>query len=338
MDLGIKELGITLIVGVFTLLGAEVIAHFLFKRPLTTFFHDLFRSNKTAAADTPDAPVTMGEKDGKEATVTVAVFVGLVFAVGMVVEAISFKYVDDHSLLPKKLPAMVMGQELTRTIGMPPKDDDRVAVLIGSLDNPYPSPLAIDLAHSDAFLISDSARTGLRVQDWIKNPNRGSLGAIDAPSRSDVEKSIASLYYFAKNMAYSHENHYHELSQIQARLEFARSLAVIGFLYLVVVVAFVVFQLARLGYRKVFKRPGPQTSRDDFRKMSRRTALVAASFFCAYLFGLWAYSRETEAFNKRAFGYLSSHLIQERRAADQTAKLQAAKESAVAASRDNVAK
>ena len=50
MDLGIKELGITLIVGVFTLLGAEMIAYFLFNRPLTTFFQDVLRSNKTFVA------------------------------------------------------------------------------------------------------------------------------------------------------------------------------------------------------------------------------------------------------------------------------------------------
>jgi hypothetical protein len=331
MDLGIKELGITLIVGVFTLLGAEVIAHYLFGRPLTTFFQDIFKGHKPSRYFRRGA-VKVEQNDSKEATFTVAVFVGLVFAVGLIVETISFKYVDDQTLIFKTFPARVMGDELTRTIGMPPKDDDRIAALLGSLDNPHPSPLAVDLAHRDAFLLSDNSRTGQRVQDWVKSSNHDTLG----PSRSDVEKSIANLYYYAKNMAYSHQNHYHELSQIQARLEFARSLAVIGLFYLPVVVVIGCLKLGLLGYRRKFQRARPQTPLERLSTVAWRTAVVAAMCFGVYWCGLWAYARETEAFNRRAFGYLSSHLLEERLAAQQAVELEANKQK-LQAPKDNAA-
>lgn len=307
MDLGIKELGITLMVGVLTLLGAEIIAHYVINRPFTTFFKDLFGADKSSAA---------GNKNDKEATAIVTLFVVIVFAVGLIVEAISFKYVDDEKLWIKRLPALVMGEGLTHWLGMPSKDDDRVAVLIESLDNPKPSALAIDLAWSDAFLISDNSKTGLKVQNWIKSKNRCVPGTeiSDCPSRYEVEASIASLYYYAKNMAYSDQQHYHELSQIQARLEFARSLAVIGFLYLVVVISVQGFRTRR---KRDSAKAGTQVKTSRF-----AVPLVVAGFLCAYVFGLWAYGRETEAFNRRAFGYLSSNLVYEKRQAEAAAKQQ----------------
>jgi len=97
MDLGIKELGITFMVGAFTILGFELLLHHFFNIQLTGFFKGKLgldgqeSTNQTASAKRLSRRV---EVDAKEQTMKTAVFIGLAFAIGILAEDLSYKYVD----------------------------------------------------------------------------------------------------------------------------------------------------------------------------------------------------------------------------------------------------
>jgi len=57
MDLGLKELGITLMVGAFFILGLEAIMHYFFNTQLTGFFQDVLKSRAVSRATHADEQI-----------------------------------------------------------------------------------------------------------------------------------------------------------------------------------------------------------------------------------------------------------------------------------------
>ena len=124
-----------------------------------------------------------------------------------------------------------------------------------------------------------------------------------------MQTAIDNLYYNAKNTVYAHEQHSEELKKIQARLEFTRSLSMIGFIYFVI--AFVVgtpLFIALLPQRKDKRKTASRLY-----KLRAKIPVVVGTLLLVYFFSLWAFALETKAFNKRAFGYFSTMLILEKR-------------------------
>lgn len=308
----IKELGLTVMVGVFSILGVEVMMHYFFNRPFTGFFQEILKKREMLQDGTSEPPT----ESGVDNTATVVLFVALAFTVGIVAEDLSFKY--DNELPFRTIPAMITRGHFVQKLGLPTEDDDLVASLIGSMKHPKPNPLATDLAHSNALRISDQPQIGEKVQNWIKTANRCIPGSQegDCPSPREVESAFKNLFYFAKNTAYSNEYHYDELRKIQSRLEFMRSLSMIAFLYFGVgLVLWVV-----LSFKRWLWDGRKGTGSVAVYKVRAKVPVVLTVLFLVYFLSLWAYSRETDAFNRRAFGYLSTSLIEERRQTE--AKLQ----------------
>ncbi len=316
MDLGIKELGITLMVGAFTMLGFEAILYYFFNKQLIGFFEGKLGLEADKQAGDPNAPgteSTKGSRKGKgekDQTMAVTVFIVFAFAVGIIAEDLSYKYVDSANIPFRTIPAKFLPNYLVQKFDLPSEADDLVSTLIGDLENPYPSPLIRDLAANDAFLISDNSKTGQIVQGWIGNTNRCRPGIARTdvcPSQSDIKASLKGLYYYAKNTVYGHDNHYDELRKIQARLEFTRSLSLIAFLYFIItfVTGTSVF------FWHLSKRKGSSTHQRRQRELRNSVPIVLAILFSVYFVSIWAFARETDAFNKRAFGYFSTMLITE---------------------------
>jgi len=315
MDIGIKELGITLMVGAFTILGFEAILHYFFGKQLTGFFQGKLGFDDGAKNDEEDEVVQSSAPQGRrqerkkdrDQTVTVAVFVGLAFAVGIIAEDLSYKYVDSVQIPFKTIPAMLLPDDLIHKLDLPSMFDSRITTLIDDLENsPRPQWLAVDLARSEAFQISDPEH-GLTIEQWIQNPARCKPAeqAIPAcPSMGQIQTSILRLYYYSKNRVFADANYYDELKKIQARIEFARSLSLISFIYFVP--AAVIGTM--MAVRRLARR-GPSSGRPG-------VAAVAGVLFCIYFFSTWAYERESDEFNKRTFGYFSSMLIAEQRQND----------------------
>lgn len=319
MDFGLKELGITLMVGAFVILGLEAIMHYLFNQPLTGFFQEVLKKSsslgKTAGKQSKADAGNAEKTEQKEHTAGVVVFLAASFAVGIIAEDLSFKYVDSSHVPVKAIPAMVLPNWVISETGLPTTGDDRVATLIGDISQPRISPLIRDLASNNAFLINDHQGTGQKVQDWIKSPSpcRPGTGGVNCPSREEVEKSMAGLYYYAKNTVYNNPHHYDELRKIQARLEFTRSLSLIAFIFFVAAILSVLGLLIKNGMSP--RKPGAREP--HLRRLPARALALLAILFGVYFFSLWAYARETDAFNRRAFGYFSTMLITDKRNEEQ---------------------
>jgi len=286
----VKELGLTLLAGAFAMLGIEVIAHFfLNKNPFTLLAQRLSSAvnevsgSDAAAAQSAGRRTVKGEKDQ---TFTVVVFVLIAFAAGIFLEDLSLKYVDSDPYYIKALP---------RTT------DDRVLALVGDFEKP--TPLGRDLAENNAFAIHKGSGVDLKVQKWIAQDLRGTPE--EDPGQDEIRKSIVDLYFIAKNTAYSHPQYYDELRRIQARYEFATSLSLLSFTYLVLAFCVGIF----LFVKRFLSRKKEQPSDVRLRQLHRKIPFVFAALLVVYLLSLAAVAREANTFNKRVFGYLSTTLI-----------------------------
>lgn len=310
MDIGIKELGITLMVGAFTILGFEAILHYFFDKQLTGFFQGkLGLETESTSDEDHEKPKSGGKgKKDKDQTITVAVFLGLAFAIGIIAEDLSYKYVDSVQIPFKTIPSKILPDDLIHKLDLPSKYDSRISTLVETFtEKPKPQWLAVDLARSGAFFLTDPDN-GLTVQQWMQSPTPCTPvenATPTCPSIGQIQNSILKLYYYAKNRVYADQNYYDELKKIQARIEFSRSLSLIAFVYfsLAVLMAVILFlwTLAKRGSNK----PG------HFRPGWFKISVVVGILCGIYVLGTWAYERESDEFNKRTFGYFSSMLISE---------------------------
>lgn len=312
----IKELGITLLVGAFTILGAEAILHYFFNKQLSGFFHG-----------------KLGFEE--RGNVTVAIFIAFAFAVGIVVEDLSYKYRDSHEIPFKTIPAQVLPDYIVSKLGLPQELDDRVTTLINDLNGvlPKPQPLALALANNQAFQISDTSNyankrkfetnkgnSGAKVERWIRDDQRCIPDSrySDCPATKEITNGIDNLYYYAKNKVYAHEQHAEELRRIQTRLEFTRSLSLIAFFYMLIALALgtALFSIHLFGFRQeLVKRKVIPTKTERLDELSKRIPILLATLAVIYFLSLWAFALETENFNRRAYGYFSTMLISEKRTA-----------------------
>jgi hypothetical protein len=335
----IKELGLTFMVGVFSILGLETIMHYFFNRPLTGVFQEILEKGQmlrkthvrdgdskealntsaetrksddsiSGQAELPHDRLNISNDSQKEHTATVVLFIAAAFTVGIIAEDLSYKYMDSD--LPfRGIPAFITRGYFVQRLGLPSEDDDRVSSLIGAIKHPDPQPVIYDLAGNNALRISDQSQIGEKIQNWINNDKRciaGSPGK-DCPSKKEVEKAFTNLFYFAKNTAYSNEHHYDELRKIQARLEFMRSISMIAFIYFALGAVFGVVLLIK---RWRDRKNKPRVS-EELSQLHSKIPLVLTVMFVVYFLSLWAYARETDAFNRRVFGYLSSSLLEGKR-------------------------
>lgn len=304
MDFGLKEIGITFMVGAFTILGFELVLFYLCRIEITGFFRErlgLSNSEKKTNQINQRSKLVSRRRLSEtkkeslnESThnMRLAVFIGLSFAIGILAEDISYKFVDNE--LP---------------FGLESRYDTRSNLLIGDSENPKINPLAKDLASNDAFKIFDT-ETGHEIQQWILQDGNCPTCKIN---NEDVRKSVIKLYYYAKNNAYKEQSYYDEMKKIQSRSDFTRSVAVISLVYIgisLLLTFILVIDKWRgnvwiEGLRKHVKIKCLINLRPiEFGKTIITIILLSIIFGFAW----WAYVRESAEYNKRAFGYFSSML------------------------------
>jgi hypothetical protein len=330
MDLGIKELGITLMIGAFTILGADAILHYFLDWGFTGFFEDGLRARKRK--EQAENAGGSKKKDENEQTMAIVVFIGFAFGVGIIAEDLSYRYVDSENLQVRSIPAKIFPASIVTRFDLPSEETDLVSTLVESLKKPNPSPLTRDLADNHAFQMVDKSTPvdsdgtaenpaaletrGEKIEKWIldgqkrckpheKTPGEEIKGC---PSPKEIQGAFKDLYYYAKNTVYAQSEYYEELRRIQTRLEFTRSLAMLAFMYFAVVLAVGIVLLVW----HMAKSSRNSESRDQVRQLRFRIPAMAAVMFGIYFMSIWAYTRETDAFNKRVFGYLSTTLVSKR--------------------------
>jgi len=314
MDFGIKELGITLMVGAFTMLGFEAILHYLFNRGLIGFFSGrlgLEANKRTPSLSSDDSAKGQNKPDQ---TMTITVFILLAFGIGILAEDLSYKYLDNENFSFRTVLAKILPDEVVTDLALPSEDSDIAITLVKSLKQPTPISLAKDLAAARAFEITDHYNTGVgkRVQAWIESTppcEPQDKPTPNCPSRGEVEESFKSLFYHAKNTVYKHPNHYDELKRMQARLEFTRSIALIAFIYFIIAVITGTSLM-------IFHSFSRHRRRKRLAELRVRFPATVAILFCVYFVSVWAFERENDAFNRRAFGYFATETLSDKRQRD----------------------
>lgn len=219
----------------------------------------------------------------------VALCSGTIFSLGMLAEDLSDKFVDRDGWLSD---ADVLPRESSL----------RADCLTGSRGA---NALATDLGRAGAFGIQ--TRT-LDLDGLVQVP--------DPPESTTkrVRDAANGLYYRAKNNVYREETYFKELSSIQLRIDFARSMAVLS------VAAGVIFGMA-LGCRgltwgvgwvvsRVSPRPRTRTRLplEGHRRRWIASAIALGGFLIVYVSARFAYCEEESEFNNRVYGYYASGL------------------------------
>jgi hypothetical protein len=318
MDLGIKELGITLIVGAFTLLALEAIIYIFFKRQFTGIFQDKLWLVPASSAET-SSNRALGREETKPHAIKALILIGVAFGVGMIAEDLSYKFVDSAQAPLKALPAKVssiFGEELNKSLGLPSRENSRVRTLIKNLDSDHPDiqPVAIDLAKNKAFSVVESdPQIAHNIEGWIicKSEKKLECG-ITHQEKEDMERSISDLYYYAKNRSYTVADYYDEMKRIESRRDFSRSISLIACVYILLALGAGLLRLARQSWE------GPPEPKRTKLQIGARMLAVSLGLFLIYFFFMWGYERESDEFNKRAFGYYSSMLFTEKHAPSPT--------------------
>ncbi|MBK7705870.1 MAG: hypothetical protein IPN69_02715 [Acidobacteria bacterium] len=311
MDFGLKEIGITFMIGAFTILGIELVLYYLSGMVITGFFRDRLGLDGETVTSSPKRMRGRRRRDtrlglnGETGTsppavgdavqnMRLAVFIGLSFGVGILAEDVSYKFVDNE--LP---------------FGLESKYDTRLKVLVEESPELKFSHLAKDLATNAAFLRIDAER-GAELNEWVKTDGKcekcGALG-ID-----EVKSAIVKLYYHAKNRVYLQANYYDEMRKIQSRADFARSIAVISFINVAMFFGIMIVMCIdkHLMKNRIINFMRERLGAKPFASLRAVEYQKAAATFVTLLAVLalssWAYDKESREYNKRAFGYYSTSL------------------------------
>ncbi|MCU0635087.1 MAG: hypothetical protein MUE41_09455 [Gemmatimonadaceae bacterium] len=295
MESIIRELGITFLVGACAFLGTEIILYQLFDIHISGFFRGTWGFDGPAGARTHGhfprrgAHPLVGAFDSG-GNIRAAVFAGLAFGLGVLVEDICHKFAD-AGVIP-----LVRDEKVASRTG--------VLVKITQI-RVEPTSLARDLGRQNVFsrlalvdpAIAKAVDSAFAVREaWTLEEWKDQAGPI-------VE-SINRLYYLAKNTVYQTPNGYEELQRIQSRLDFSRSL-------LVLFAAFLLFTVLAILLRYLLSDwPHLEpTNRQRMRTRGHRAFMLLAAQLLIFALAKSAFERESSEFNKRAFGYFSSSLM-----------------------------
>jgi hypothetical protein len=316
MDLDLKDLGATLVTGAYFFVGLSFLIWMLFRWDFRFFFD--FAQRISGAA------LTM-------------LTLCIVFVAGMLFEDLSNWLVDtplvlskvpytDFQLLPQDREVRaktLFGEEFLEFFSEQQNKSSK-GLTLGNLSpgtatpSPTPAPtppepdeLSLRAAELDLFA-KHVRTTGPFVQETVLNKRPPQEPRI---TRQKLIDAATQLYYRAKNTAYTVTNHYDELKQIQTRIDFSRSFALLSLLLALTTVCFGVVALTAplIGpvIAKLFRRNFDQASPiDERRRIALTTALrmlslvvILAIFF---VLGRFAYLSEEKEFDKRAYGYFLS--------------------------------
>jgi hypothetical protein len=277
MDFGLKEIGPTFIVGAFTILGLDFISHYLFGYDITGFFRGRLGFNNGSDGNT-------GEN-----TISTTLFVMLSLSLGILAEDVSYKFMDG-GWLPSWAPSYTWFTKAgNRTDALVEEDKE---------GNLLPKQLGIDLSYNKAFTSALSDKECAKeVERWFLVPEKiSAYNTHHNQLRQKIDRAINALYYFAKNTVYKEDNHYNEMRIIQSRLELSRSIILISYSYLLFAILSIIAQCFYALFIK--KKIGYLNG-----------CRVVSTLVIVYLLSLLAYERESDEFDKRAFGYFSTMLI-----------------------------
>jgi hypothetical protein len=309
MIAALKDLGLTFLIGAFTLLGFEAICWYLFGVRVTGFFRGRLGlySTKPPVDEATDLAIWL--------------FVVSSFAVGLIAEDISYGWQD-----PGALPKAILN------IAAHPDTLRREALVAAHADknSACGTQLGGELAERGAVskVVKDTSAS--RLENWLSQPKCSTT-----LSMTDAERAalLRRVYYHAKNWSYSQQNYFQELDRLQSRIDLTRSLLIVSCCLVLLttcisgVAAIVAFLLP------CYRSSGPAWSSSDSPKFpdsllfrvstilqygvepqlawawANRAFCIVCVFAMIGGSSALAFRFETTEFYKHAFGYYSTSLV-----------------------------
>jgi hypothetical protein len=230
------------------------------------------------------------------------------FTLGMIAEDVSDNYVDTD------------GHFFQRTLDFPQEANLRFRVLFGK--DPLcskeelgdagpefkPGPLSQQYARLDLMQAQDP-KFGALVEAAVERriPVSTLRGQKEVEDVCRQARGLTnSLYYQAKNIVYGEANYFRELSLIQNRIDFARSLSVLAVLFLGAVLTAFTARSAQLLFRMKVGDPGARPEWASLRMILASTVTLSVSAAVVFFAARNAYASEEQEFDRRAFGYYAS--------------------------------
>lgn len=296
MNFDLTELAATLAIGVFLVVGV-VFALIIFSKKTVSEVISLANINQYV----------------------IAIIAAFCFVVGMIIEDVSNKFVDQDGWL-------------NRWVVLESDDEIKTKVLFGDnySQNIHDSPISY-LASRYGLLGNSTGADGRAIEGHILRekqctPNNQTTVfqrvELDAERLREVAKTF---YYNAKSVSYSDPSYYNELKRIQMRIDFSRSVVAVSLflsIFFITVVALIVllspifFGLSKLKLEEYPKLKGGVDDINNYLAGIRETRvrgwrLLAFSLVLGsvYFVGGFANSSEEKEFDKRAYGYFIYHNI-----------------------------
>lgn len=275
MSLGLEELVTTLAIGVLVLASLIGILYLALGSWLNNVLNKLAKLN------------------GIGGTTILLILLALSFAIGMLAEVLSNRVVDRDQV--------DVFSSILRT-----EKELRTSVLFGNADEPAEvKPLARELAEK-LLLSAYAGQKGRDVEVAIaefdnckKKPNE--LCEEILPSLDILSSVTTQVYYHAKNELFLHPTYFAELSRIQRRIDFARSLTLISVLLLILLIFTLIFIFLFM-LLSWFTRP-----KTSFTYLNGGLFVLMAFVITSLCFaGGIAFEEEEKEFDKRVFGYIST--------------------------------
>ena len=295
MNFDLTELAATLAIGVFFLVGAA--------------YAQLLSSGKPLGAAL--------SKLSNTSQYFIAVIMAGCFVVGMILEDLSNKFVDDDLSLNWGV-ILVSDDEIKSRVffGKDYRNNIHEAAPLSYLAAKY--GLLGQYGGADGAALESHILQKKQCQPTGANPQLFQEVQLDKQVSNNVAKTF---YYNAKSITYKDESYYNELKKIQMRIDFSRSLIAVSGLVMLLFIAGLgrtLFKLRRswlperwLSKSKDAQEMPPATLNDQSnstqnngRKFQKRRmlefALILVVIFVAANF---AYISEEMEFDKRVYGY-----------------------------------
>lgn len=329
MDSVIKDVGITFIVGAYIVLGFEFALFCVLGRHITGFFNGGLGFEPHAG------------EGGGPVGIKGTVFIGIAFAIGMLGEDVSFKFMDSDlsrstrlktvrsdlrvsTLFRVGLDSTSCSSDRHRCLQVTPDSLGKNAMRV------RPEPVTLELFRKDAlsFILTNDDASAIKT--WVAG-NQSCAPVLQleqhCPTMERLRGIANALYYNAKNVAYRDANYYDELRRVQSRVDFSVSILFFSTLFFGWSVLFNLWALV-LDARRKLSASKPSSAKTSDRKQiddktkrqsneiitgfaSRVSALV--TFALIALVSYAAFHRESSEYNKRVYGYFATELVVPRR-------------------------
>lgn len=293
MDLNLQAVGATVVLGTYFTLGLGLLLHVFFG---IGRWGTLWPPAPTGAGGPPEK-VTL--------FLVTAGAVTIFFTVGLVMEDISNKFVDARNTLWSDLNVLPAESQL------------RMEALFGGFEDGKVNPLGDEWARS-GLLDRYGGEHGAEVGEAFRARRFADLQA----SSRTVRDVASDVYYRAKNTLYREPTFFEELEEIQRRIDFSRSFALLTFFLFLAATAFWLIETAWPGgmkhrsdvWRHLLRRRSwasrPRRPRLNAQERSerrqqagRRLLTVLPALLVLFVCARVAFAREEREFNVRAYGY-----------------------------------